>query len=492
MTRTFWIASAVLFLFSLAFAKPSKDDSTYTININPSGKVMRVKAELTLEDGDLRIAPVGANQFERRWAEFIEGVSAKDASGIAIKVTETKDGWHLEAKKGTRATISYTVRLDHDKHEWSAGIDGAAYVRDWGIFSVGRAFALMNGSARKDIEVVFHVPEGWSVSGSWKKLGEGEFLAADNDDLSESMIFAGTHREFAIEREGFELQFAVGGPGAEANEKEFSGLATKVLDHYIGLMGGLPKPPPGVSFKKVLVVINPGKSMDGEVIGNHISMILDSSGDPMGKLFSTLIFAHEFFHLWNGKSIIPESTGEEWFKEGVTNYYTIKALRAAGALPEGAMFGVLNGLFYQRYSNDTAYGKRTIPDVSSGDDKHEHWGMIYGGGLFAGICSDVAIRKANGNNKSLDDVIRGLFADYAGTGNEYSRKDLLARLSALSDENTGFFSKYVYGIDPVPIAQCLSDAGLDAKVENGQLMAKRKADESAAEKEMVDAMFGGQ
>lgn len=118
--------------------------------------------------------------------------------------------------------------------------------------------------------------------------------------------------------------------------------------------------------------------------------------------------------------------------------------------------------------------------------------MIYGGGLFAGICSDVAIRKSSGNRRSLDDVIVGLFRDYAGTDKEYSRTELLNRLAALSDSNRGFFEKYVYGAEPVPIAQCLSDAGLDAKVENGQLMVKRKADESAAEKKMIDAMFGGQ
>jgi predicted metalloprotease with PDZ domain len=492
MIRTFWIAFAVLFLFPFTFANAPLDKSIYTVTIDPARNELRVAADVTLEGDDLRIAAIGANQFDRRWAEFIYRVSVKDSSGKEVRVTETKDGWRIETTTGTRVRITYSVRLDHENHEWASGIDGAAYVRSWGIFSVGRAFALLNGTSRKDIEIRFHLPDGWNVSGSWKKMGEGRFIAAGNDDLTESMFFAGKHREFSLDREGFELQFAIGGENTEAHAKEYADLAGKVLDYYIGLMGGLPNPPPGVNFEKVLVIVNPGKSSDGEVIGKHISMILDSSGDPMGALFSKLMFAHEFFHLWNGKSIIPESVGEEWFKEGVTNYYTVKALRVAGALPEDAMFGVLNGLFYQRYSNDEALGKRSIPDVSSGDDKHKHWGMIYGGGLFAGICGDVAIRKSSGNRRSLDDVIVGLFKDYAGTDKEYSRTELLDRLAAASDSNRGFFEKFVYGTEPVPVAQCLSDAGLDAKVENGQLMVKRKAYESAAEKEMIDGMFGTQ
>lgn len=493
MIKSLWIAFAILFLFSATVCFGSDSQTAYTVRIEPASGELSITARMTLEDDLLFIAPIGANQFPARWAAFILDLKVKGTDGKEIPVSDNGDGtWKIAAKGGDRVDLSYNVKLDHEKHEWSSGIDGAAYVRDWGIFSVGRAFAVMNGEDRKDIDLKFETPKSWKVSGSWKDNGVGSFTVADNNDLSESMFFAGQHREFSIKREGFELLFAIGGPGVVEQESELSQLAGKVMDYYIELMGGLPNPPPGTRFEKVLVVVSPGKTTDGEVIGNHISVILDTSGDPMGAMISRFIFAHEFFHLWNGKSIIPESVSEEWFKEGVTNYYTIKALRAAGALPEGAVFGVLNGLFYQRYSNDEGFGKKTIPAVSSGDDKHKHWGMIYGGGLFAGICSDVAIRKSSGNRSSLDDVIVGLFRDYAGTDKEYSRTELLNRLAALSDSNRGFFEKYVYGAEPVPIAQCLSDAGLDAKVENGQLMVKRKADESAAEKKMIDAMFGGQ
>jgi len=486
------IASAILLFCPALLASGNPGVSSYRISIEPEVRVLKVEAELTLENNELRIAEVGADQFANRWATFIKDLKVTGPAGQAIGVKElTGGGWQLDAGEGMNVTVSYTVVLDHEKHEWASGIDGAAYQRDWGVFSVGRAFAVMNGSSRKNIGIAFDLPKGWHVSGSWAEESPGVFRAADNNDLSESMFFAGTHKEFSIERDRFRLQFAIGGPGVIEQEEQFSALSEGVLDYYVMLMGGIPKPPPGVRLDKVLVVVSPGKSTDGEVIGTHISMILDTGGDPMGALISRFIFAHELFHLWNGKSIIPASTDEEWFKEGVSNYYTVKALRKAGIIDEAAMFGVLNGLFFQRYSSDPEYGKRSISDLSAGDKKHEHWGMIYGGGLFAGICEDVRIRKSSGNSKSLDDLIVGLFRRFGGSTNQYTREHLVPDGPLGKTIQSELLEKSVYGADPVPIDKCLREAGLNAEIIEGQLKISRKTNESVEERKMIDEMFGG-
>lgn len=487
------LKTAALFILLAASASFAEQPATsYTIRIDPALRTISVKAELKLENETLFVARIGANQFEDRWAKFIRDLKVSRTDGSRVSATADGEGnWKLDAKKGDRVRLSYIVDLKHEDHEWSAGIDGSSYVRDWGIFSVGRAFAVMNGERRKDIRLKFEIPDGWKVSGAWRETGEGEFIAADNSDLSESMFFAGLHEEFSLNRGEFELLFAVGGPGAPDRKGEFSKLANDVLDFYSGLFGGMPKAPPGTSLDKILVVVNPGPSTDGEVIGKHISMILDTSGDPMGALFSRFIFAHEFFHLWNGKSFYPESTDEEWFKEGVSNYYTIKALRKAGVLSEESMFAVMNGLFFQRYSTDEAYGKKAISEVSSGDDKHKHWGMIYGGGMFAGICSDVYLRKMSLNKTSLDDQIVRLFKNYGGSENGYSRSDIIAGKGALSNLVNFLLKRSVYGTDPVPVAECLREAGLDATITDGNLVVKRKDDENPEEKARIDAMFGG-
>ncbi|REJ75666.1 MAG: hypothetical protein DWQ47_09365 [Acidobacteria bacterium] len=491
MTHTLRIASAVLLLSVLAFASGTTDKTIYTLEIDPERNVIEVSAELTLEDNRLYIAEIGASQIPKRWAAFVRDLQVRISNGQRVEVVESDEGWTVSAGKGERVSIDYAIALEHEKFEWPPGIDGAAYAREWGVFSVGRAFAVMNGENRTGIDISFDLPKDWRVSGSWRSTGENSFSADNNNDLTESMFFAGDYKSFRFQRDGFELEFAIGGPGVADQETEFSNLAKGVLEYYVTLMGGVPKPPPGSRLDKVLVVINKGDTTDGEVIGNHISMIMNPSGGLMSQTISRFLFAHEFFHLWNGKSFFPESFSEEWFKEGVSNFYTIKALRNTGAISEQELFEVMNGLFYQRYRQDDAFGKRSISEVSSGDEKHAHWGMVYGGGLFEGICRDVAIRKKSRGEQSLDDVIKGLFSDFGGSGSGYSRNDLTSRIEKLAPGSVEDLRERVYGAGTVPIDACLRDAGLDASISDGNLVIKRKADTPVGEEVLFDEMFGG-
>ena len=177
-------------------------------------------------------------------------------------------------------------------------------------------------------------------------------------------------------------------------------------------------------------------------------MIFNPDGDAQSQVVAKFIFAHEFFHLWNGKSINVATAGEEWFKEGITNYYALKALSRLKAVTDQDLFGTMNGLFYQRYTADTALGRSSMRDVASGDEKHKHWGLIYGGGLFTGICQDVDIRVASQNKRSLDDLMRDYFKRLGGTDKEYTTTDVRDSMAALgSSSSTDFINKHVFGTE---------------------------------------------
>ena len=232
-------------------------------------------------------------------------------------------------------------------------------------------------------------------------------------------------------------------------------------------------------------------STDGEVIGNNISILIEKDGDQMSKMISRFIFAHEFFHLWNGKSMTPTTTKAEWFKEGVTNYYTLKSLHHVGFLNDDSFLAVLNNLFYQRYSTDEGFDKLSMCDVADGDDKHKHWGLIYGGGLFVGICQDMIIREETGNEKSLDDFMRALFKKYGGTDETYVLEEVINSMSELSGKDqSDFFNRYVIGFSKVPISEYLLKAGLDAKIENGNLEIVKKEQAGPLQKNMLNGLFG--
>ena len=265
-------------------------------------------------------------------------------------------------------------------------------------------------------------------------------------------------------------------------------MASGVLEYYIDLMGGLPNPSPDNVLDKSVVIINTADTTDGEVIGNNISILVQRDGDAMSKMISKFIFAHEFFHLWNAKSFTPEDEETEWFKEGFSNYYTLKALRHVGFLDDAGFLGVLDSFFYQRYTADDGVGTLSM---TQGAEKHAHWGLIYGGGLFVGISQDMIIRSASGNTKSLDDLMKGLFQRYGGTHDRYTIDDLQFGLSELSGKDQSeFFKNYIMGTKPVPVAEFLQLGGLEAKVEDNHLLISKKVSTTPLEDAILQGFLG--
>jgi len=477
----------------LATNTQDSDQISYSIDISENDpNVAKVEVSMTLVDGLLYMSHKGAGKLPRRWATFVDNIRVVNSTGGQISIKEV-DGakWQLSASEGERVTLRYDLKLDHESHEWSGGIDGAAYATDWGVFYTGRSLFIMNGSDRKNIRVNFNIPSSWKVTTPWQPVNRtrSDFIAQNQIQLSEGLIFAGTHEEMLFNRDGFELLFALGGEQIIAQKEDFRNLAEGVLDYYIELMGGIPNPSPDNQFERVVVIMNSSSaSTDGEVIGNNISILLQEDGGQMANVISRFIFAHEFFHLWNGHSFSPEGQDCEWFKEGFTNYYTLKALRSVGFFTDEAFLEVLNSFFYQRYSHDSGIGTLSM---TMGEEKHAHWGLIYGGGLFVGISQDLIVREATNNEKSIDDLMRSLFEKYGGTNEGYSLDELIVAFSRLSTiDQTEFFDEYVIGAKVVPIVEHLKKAGFDSKIEEGNLKINKQESSTPLQKRIANGLFG--
>ena len=129
--------------------------------------------------------------------------------------------------------------------------------------------------------------------------------------------------------------------------------------------------------------------------------------------------------------------------------------------------------------------------MTMGEEKHAHWGLIYGGGLFVSIAQDLIIRNATQNRKSIDDLMRSLFQKYGATHDTYSIDELQNLLSKLSEiDQTEFFNSYVIGINRIPIIEYLPLAGLSAKIENGNLIITKKDDLNPLQQNILNGLFG--
>lgn len=489
--KLFTIGTAFLLgMLSISGAASTLENPTsYEISIPADDhRVAIVTASLTPVGREFYMFP-GANQLPKRWATFVSDLKVLDESGQIVPATARDDGtWQLSSMPQGRVTLSYRVRLDHENHTWSAGVDGAAYWREWGVFYTARSLFVVNGDERENIAVRFSLPDHWRVTAPWEKQdGNSYHFAVPNHDvLATSMFFAGTHKEISVRQGPFELLLALGGEEIQAQADEFAGMAGGVLDYYVDLMGDVPRLQAEDATGTPVVIINQAETTDGEAIGNNISLLLQPAGDPMAQQVARLIFAHEFFHLWNGKSFMPTGEDGEWFKEGFTNYYALKALHHIGDLNDESFLQVLAGLFYQRYVSDDAVGRESI---TNGQLKHEHWGLIYSGGLLVAIAQDLQIRSVTGNEKSIDDLMRFMFNEH--TGNPYDLTDIERALDELNNvSQADFFERYVRGVEQIPLSQYLDLAGIEALEEDGRTVFRIREDADANAREIRRGMFG--
>lgn len=469
-----------------------EENIIYSVSFNDDDlKVAKVQVEFIPQDSILFMEE-GARHLENGWATFVHDLKAVNEKGEAIKLEQLPNAqWKIHSSPNEKITLSYNVHLDHQDHEWDGGIDGIAYITDSGVFYTGRTLFIMNGKQRKNIKVNFLLPQKWQVTTPWTQSGN-DFSSYDvlgHTALANAMIFAGTHKEISLKREGFEFVFALGSSEIIAEQAVYKDLAAGVLDYYISLMGGIPRPSPEDPFKKMVVVISSHPSItDGEVIGNNISILIRKDADEFSRRISRFIFAHEFFHLWNGKSFAPASEKSEWFKEGLTNYYTLKALHHVSFLSDQSYLEFLGNFFYKRYRDDSGLGEMAM---AKGEEKHEHWGLVYGGGMLAGIAQDLIIRDATNNEKSMDDLMRLLYRKYGNSNASYTPEELQNLMSQLRGKDlSGFFNSYIYGTEIIPIEDYLVLAGLNSKIENGNLIISEMEHQTEKQQKLMKGLFG--
>ena len=454
---------------------------------------VEVKVELNLQDSLLFMSPYGPKP--ERWPQYVRNLRALTESGDELNVTpRDSTAWIIEEyPKGQKVHIQYDLILDHEKIPWPGGIDGVAYKRDWGLMLSGRSLFIMNGTGKRPVSVQFKKPGDWKVTVPWEPSSSAPeaYTAKNHRDLQESFIFAGTHTEHTLERDGFTLEFVLGGAAIEKDHIRYQKMAGDVMDYYIALMGGVPRTDPSPGTRKSMVIISESEQLDGEVIGNHISMFMNPHGDAMQQMIGWFMFAHEFFHLWNGKTLLFDSTETDWFKEGVSNYYTIKALHQIGFADEQAILGMLDGLFYQRYVNDPGFRTLAPSEAASGFSKDNHWGLIYGGGLFAGLAMDLKIRHRTENSRSMDDVMRYFYSQYNYKDHLILQADILQAANSFGQTDfTDFLNSSVKGVAPVPIKDYFIYAGILTDTDTGHLSLRHKDEKTPLEARIWEGFLG--
>jgi predicted metalloprotease with PDZ domain len=356
-----------------------------------------------------------------------------------------------------------------------------------GLFSenvrVTARYAFYNGPAtfmyvagHRENPAVLEVepPEGWKeVVSPLKPLPEGtgdpravRFSAPDYDTLADAPLLVGecATRQFDYAGRPHTLVFFGSIRGMDYDR--FVAPLKKVVAEENRMMGG----PPYDRYFFFLDIGNPGGGLEHR---NSCRIGWSRNGSP-AKLAA--FAAHEFFHLWNVKSIRPVVLGpfdyihpprtrNLWFVEGVTSYYGNLTMRRAGLMTDAEYLENLSESI--RQLQQTRARVRVTADEAglrvweSGDSEGYGGLSYYLKGELIGLCLDLNIRERTGNRASLDDVMRDLLARYGLPKPGYPEDGLReAMIRAGGPELGPFYDLLCRSTEEMPFAECLGYAGL--------------------------------
>jgi predicted metalloprotease with PDZ domain len=396
----------------------------------------------------------------------------------------------VEAHAGTEAVPVEKV----DKQTWKIRANGAVrieYATYWdepGPFAtqlsgehafINPAMILLyvpGHTKDKTLLTVTDFPESWHAASALQLKCEpvaGKPSCSSNqttyDALVDGPIELGTFKEFKVPGVA-NIDVVV--HGTDWSEHKVGEELSKICSYEIRLMEGAP-------FAHYTFLFHIGRGVGGGGMEHANSTAISVPSED----FVAGVAAHEFFHLWNVKRIRPETlepvdyTREQytralWFAEGVTSTYGSYTLLRTGIWNKDRFYGDLGDQISELESRPADHWESA--EESSLDAWLEKYPLYngpdysvsyYTKGQVLGVLLDLLIRDRTNNEKSLDDVLRGLNNDFAKQGKFY-RDSLDIRLEAekvAGGSFEEFFRDYVAEAKPLPYTQVFTLAGLDLR-----------------------------
>ena len=479
MKQRLALAGCALFLLfssrcgSPAFADglPSNAPIRYEILLDhPEQHLFHVIVKVPEVAGELTIQMPAWNALYqvRDFSSHVQQVQAHVGTETVPMEKIDKQTWKIHA--------SGTVRIDYATY-WDEAGPFAAQLNSEHAF-INPAMILMYVPGRTEGKALLSIgdfPAGWHAASALKLdcgpvLGK-PYCSSDTttyDAIVDAPIEVGTFKEFTVP--GTDGKISVVVHGDNWSQKEIEGELSRICNYELKLMGGAP-------FERYVFILHIGKNAGGGGMEHANSTAIGIPSDE----YLPGVAAHEFFHLWNVKRIRPATlwpvdfTKEQytralWFAEGVTSTYGDYTLVRTGLWGKEQFYDDLGEQISELESRPA--NKWQSAEQSSLDAWLEKY-PIYNGpdfsvsyytkGQILGDLLDILIRDRTDNQKSLDDVLRGMYTDFAKQGKTY-RDSLDIRLEAekvAGGSFEEFFRDYVAGTEPLPYQRILALAGLD-------------------------------
>jgi len=204
--------------------------------------------------------------------------------------------------------------------------------------------------------------------------------------------------------------------------------------------------------------------------------------------------SHELFHAWNVKRLRPIELGpfdyereaftpSLWIVEGMTDYYgDVLVLRAGRSSAQEFLDSLSNKI--EEVQTTPGRGVRSVTQASMDawiklyrpDENTPNTSIsYYTKGAVVAFLLDAKIRRATGDRRSLDDVMREAYAQYSGTRG-FTPEDFRALTERVAGIDMGaFWQTAIDGTDELDYSEALDVFGLQFRPPNGPPNGRPKA-----------------
>lgn len=457
----------VTILFVQSIFSQSKNQYTISFDnaVHHEAKIHATFTGLKTDTISLRMSRTSPGRYAlHEFAKNVYGVEFTDSQGKKITATRPNlHQWDISGHDGT-INVSYILFADRGDGTYSQIDDTHAHLNIPATF--------MYAPALKDesIDVTFDVRKdlNWKVATQLIPIGENKFTAPNLQYFMDSPVEISNHsvRSFKVGPKGSEytIRFALHHLGTEEELDIYFEKIKKIVTQQKAVFGEYPKFDNGTYT--FLACYMPNVSGDGmehrnsTILTDFISLADGGMEENIGTV------SHEFFHAWNAERIRPKTlepfdfeeanmSGELWFAEGFTSYYTNLILCRAGIISqEQYIKGLSKAYNYVWTSPATSYFNPTemsyqapFVDAAKSIDpvnRENTYISYYSYGSVLGLALDLSLRDYK-INLNLDDYMKLVWEKYGKTEIPYTEENLLVTLREYAGDTfaNDFFKKYI-------------------------------------------------
>ncbi|HEV8202762.1 MAG TPA: PDZ domain-containing protein [Pyrinomonadaceae bacterium] len=424
----------------------------------------------------------------REFARHVQDFAAADAAGQPLKWEKTnKDTWRVVTNGAREWHATYRVYANE------LSVRTSELNSDHAFWNNATLLMYLEGFLKSPSTVRVLAPDVWKVAtGLPTVFGQKNTFHAENFDiLYDSPFEASNFKTLVFNVKGVPHRIVIDGEGNYDPERMRLDVQ-KIVETESTLMGEIP-------YRDYTFILhlrsNAGGGLEhlnstalgyprfgfrirsGERATSAAPNAAETERDYRG--FLSLV-AHEFFHLWNVKRIRPDALGpfdytQEnytkvlWVAEGITDYYADLTLRRAGLITESEFLSA-TARSIQQLQNTPGRLEQSVEESSFDSwikyyrqDENSINSQIsyYDKGALIGLLLDLEIRKRSNGAKSLDDVMRYLYAEFFKKNRNYGPADFQKACELMAGSSLEeFFNKYVRETQELDYNAALEAAGL--------------------------------